>query len=55
MESKEEFDEAKWDYDRQMLQWEVERAVIALSSFMGCNSFTLPLLNLTVKVTPSNR
>lgn len=54
MESKEEFNEAKWDIDRQMLEWEVERAVIALSSFMGCNSFTLPFYNFTVQVTPSN-
>lgn len=54
MESKEEFDEVLWNKDRELLQFLVEEKVKELAEFMGCNSFTLPFDNFTVKVTPSN-
>lgn len=55
MESKEEFDEVLWNKDRELLQFLVEEKVKELAEFMGCNSFTLPFDNFTVKVTPSGK
>ena len=48
------FDEKAWDGERQRLERDVRLAVTQLSIFMGCNSFTLPQGELTVKVTPSS-
>lgn len=48
------FDEKSWNRERQLLEAEVEIAVMRLGNFMGCNSFTLPFDYLTVKVTPSS-
>lgn len=51
-EQEEEFDEEGWNKDRELLQFLVEEKVKELAEFMGCNSFTLPFDNFTVKVTP---
>lgn len=51
-EQEEEFDEEGWDDTRQVLENSIEVCVEKLSEFMGCNSFTLPFDNFTVKVTP---
>lgn len=48
------FNEGMWDRERQVLEAEVEIAVMRLANFMGCNSYTLPFSSITVKVTPSN-
>ena len=48
------FDEKAWNSERQLLEAEVEVAVMRLGNFMGCSSFGLIFEGLTVKVTPSN-
>ena len=49
------FDEKAWNDERVKLENAVIGAVLDLSHFMGCNSFTLPTTLVDIKVLLTQR